>query len=341
MRKSIIALGLISFYSHAELSISGIIDLNIESISSEGKTIQRISGGGLSTNRIQFNWKETINENIKINAVYEAMYSPHTNDPVGTREGYLQLISQEWGTLSLGRQDTPSAAIYGYADPLFGNDYSVVNNVGVFYAPWREDKSLLYISPRKSGFQLRAMATSGNEDDNQDGRVYSIGIDYWNNSPWYFGAAVDRKYQVNIHDDEQMEHSNDIYLSTVYSFEKTDLMMIYHHYQGYYAYPPYVDFNSRGHDLQLGVRHNFKEKHNLGLSLIYKDDFKQDALSDAIGINLGYIYNLSDKADLYGIIGYVHHRQDSEVRYPISWNAGNPLSDENPGGIQLGMRYRF
>lgn len=341
MRKLLFILPLVSGYCHAEFGIGGKIDLTYEVARSGGDTLDRITGAGLSTNRIQFNWKQKLTEDLSLKAIYEASYTAHAEDPTGRREAYFQIISERFGILSAGKQDTPSANSYGYADPLFGNEYSMINNVSVFYAPWREDDSLMYISPRINGYQFRGMATLGENDGSRDGVVYSTSIDYWNESPWYFAAALDRKYQRNLWDKYTMEQATDAYLTAVYSVGTTDWTAVYHRYVGYYAYAPWVDFDSNGSDLQLGVRHNFAKKHNLAFSVVYKDDRKEEALSDATGINLGYIYNYTSQIDLYGVYGYIHHNKDSEVRYPVSWNLDNPLPDENPQGLQMGIRYTF
>lgn len=352
MRKLLLLLPLVSGYGQAvEFDVSGVIDVTYEMARSGGDSVDRMTGGGLSSNRVQFKAEQEVNEDIQLKAVYEAKYNPHSDDDIGKREVYAQVISKRWGTLSVGQQDTPSANSYGYADPLYGNDYSLVNNVSVFYAPWREDHSLMYISPRFAGYQFRGMATQasasdgveheGEDDGSRDGQVYSVSVDYWADSPWYFAAALDRKYQRNLRDKHHMEQSTDAYLTAVYSMGKTDLTAIYHRYVGYYAYAPWVDFASNGSDLQLGMRHNFLDKHNVAVSLIYKDDRKDEALSDATGVNLAYIYNYDKNIDLYGVYGYIHHKRDSDVRYPISWNLESPLPDENPAGLQLGMRVKF
>lgn len=341
MRKLLLALPLVSGHAFAGIEISGIIDVTYEVATSGGDTVERVTGAGLSANRIQFKADQALTDDLAVKGVYEAMYNPHSDDDMGKREAYAQIISKRWGTLSAGRQDTPSANAYGYADPLFGNEYSLINNVSVFYAPWREDRSLMYISPRIEGFEFRGMATQGEKDGSRDGRVYSVALDYWADSPWYFSGALDRKYQRNLWDKDSMEYATDLYLTAVYSMGKTDLTAVYHRYTGYYAYAPWVDFESNGSDLQLGLRHNFGNKHNVAVSLIYKDDRKDEALSDAAGINLGYIYNYDENIDLYGVYAYIHHKRDSDVRYPISWNLESPLSDENPEGMQLGVRFKF
>lgn len=117
MRKLLLALPLMSGACYAEFKVSGVVDLTYEVARSGGDTVDRLTGAGLSSNRIQFKYFQEVTDDIKLNAVYEAMYNPHSDDSTGKREVYYQVISERWGTLSAGRQDTPSANSYGYADP--------------------------------------------------------------------------------------------------------------------------------------------------------------------------------------------------------------------------------
>lgn len=353
MRKFLLALPLVSGYACADIAdlkdvsgidvieLSGVIDVNYEVAESGGYTEERVNGGGLSANRLQLQMQEAVTDDLSLNWVYQAQYNPHSDDDIGKRETYFEVTSKRWGTLSAGRRDTPSANSYGYADPLYNNDYSLISNVMVFYAPWREDGLLMYISPRINGYEFRGGVSEGEDDGSRDGQVTSISVDRWTDSPWYFSAGLDRKYQRNLWDKHTMEQSTDAYLTVVYSMGLTELSAVYHRYVGYYAYAPWVDFESNGNDLQLGMRHNFGNKHNATASFIYKDDRKDDALSDAAAISLGYIYNYDKNIDLYGVYAYIHHKRDSEIRYPVSWSLDNPLPNENPQGMQLGVRIKF
>lgn len=324
----------------AQVTLSGFIDTNLESIRSGGQRITRMSAGGLNTNRIQFRTEEDLGGGLRVKGIHEMTFSPNTGAAAAPRETYVQLSNPAWGDISLGRQNITSYWIYGYADPAFAADYSMLNNMVVFYAPWRESNAVSYNSPRVAGFQFKATATTGKEDFTSNGRVTSIGVDY-RDGPLYLGVASDRKHQVNIRKPGQIETSTDSYLSAVYRVGGHDLTAVLHHYSGYYAYPPYVDFNTSGHSIALGARFNFGEQHRVHVTLARRNDDKNDSLADATGLLIGYMYNLSKRTTLYANYGAIQHSQASKVRYPLSWTAATPLSDENPRGMQFGIRHAF
>ncbi|WP_077035772.1 porin [Pelomonas sp. KK5] len=324
----------------AQVTVSGFVDANLESVSSGGKTIKRVSSAGLNTSRIQFKAEEDLGGGLSAKGVYEITFGADTGVQGTPRESYVQLAHKDYGDISLGRLNLTSYWIYGYADPTFSADYSLISNMMVFYAPWRESNAVQINTARVGGFQLRSTMTAGKEDGTKNGRVTSFGVDY-RNGPLYAGLVTDQKHQVNIFNASKMESSRDSYLSVVYRLGAHDLTAVLHHYSGYYAYPPYVGFTSSGNTIQLGARINFDERNRLFVSLVRRNDANDTSIADATGLVVGYQYNLSKKTTLYGVVGSIRHKEDTPVRYPISWGAANPLNNENPHGAQLGIRVAF
>lgn len=326
--------------AQAQVTVSGFVDLNVESISSGGKTIKRVSSAGLNTSRLQFKAEEDLGGGLKAKAVHEITFGADTGVMGNPRETYVQLAHKDYGDISLGRLNLTSYWIYGYADPTFSADYSMLSNVMVFYAPWRESNAVQYNSPRFNGFQLKGTVTAGKEDGTKNGRVTSFGVDY-RGGALYLGAATDRKQQVNIFKPGQIESSTDTYLSAVYRLGAHDLTAVVHHFSGYYAYPPYVDFRTSGNSLAIGGRFNLDDRNRIYVSVVRRNDSKNTDLADGTGLVVGYMHNLSKRTTLYATVGTVRHSQASDVRYPLSWSAANPLNNENPRGLQIGMRHGF
>lgn len=324
----------------AQVTLSGFVDLNLESIKSGGHRVTRVSSGGLNTSRLQFRADEDLGGGLRARAVHEMTFTADTGALGTPRETYVQLAHPDWGDVSLGRVNLSSYWMYGYADPAFAADYSMLSNVMVFYAPWRESNAVAYNSPRVGGFQFKGTVTAGKEDGTRNGRVTSLGVDY-RDGPIYVGLASDRKSQVNIRDASKMESSTDTYLSAVYRLGAHDLTAVLHHYAGYYAYPPYVDFNSKGNSFALGGRFNLDERNRIHVTVVRRNDNNNQALTSATGLLVGYMHNLSKRTTLYANYGTVRHKQNSAVRYPLSWGAATPLSGENPQGVQFGMRHAF
>jgi predicted porin len=312
----------------------------MESITSGGKTLKRLNSGGLNTSRLQFKADEDLGGGLRARAVHEITFGADNGVMGNPRETYVQLAHKDWGDISLGRLNLTSYWIYGYADPTFSADYSMISNVMVFYAPWRESNAVAYNSPRVNGFQFKGTVTAGKEDGSKNGRVTSFGVDY-RGGPLYVGVATDRKQQSNIFQASKMESATDTYVSAVYKLGAHDLTAVLHHFNGYYAYPPYVDFRSSGNSLAIGGRFNIDDQNRIYVSVVRRNDSKNTDLADATGLVIGYMHNLSKRTTLYATVGKVRHSQDSDIRYPLSWSAANPLSNENPHGLQLGIRHGF
>lgn len=326
--------------AQAQVTLSGFVDVNVESISSGGKTIKRLSSGGLNTSRLQFKADEDLGGGLRARAVHEMTFGADTGAMGNPRETYVQLAHKDYGELSMGRLNLASYWIYGYADPTYSADYSMVSNIQVFYAPWRESNALGYNSPRVGGFQFKGTLTAGKEDGSKNGRVSSFGVDYWGGA-LYVGLASDRRYQKNIFAAGKMESATDTYLAAVYKVAGHDLTAVVHHFSGYYAYPPYVDFRTSGNSLQLGGRFNIDAQNRIYASVVRRNDKSNTDLADATGLVLGYMHSLSKRTTLYGTVATVRHSQDSDVRYPLSWSASGPNGNENPRGLQLGIRHAF
>src|SRR5450830_1466714 len=300
------------------VKISGFVDINLEHLSTPKNSVNRISSGGLNASRLVFSGDEDLGGGSKAFFTHEMQFSADTGAGPTPRQSFVGLTGS-WGTISMGRQNTPSYWIAGYADPSWSADYSLVSNMQFFYAPYRENNSLAYNTPRVGGFMGRFMVTAGQEDGSSNGRYVSTAIEY-REGPLFAGAVSDLKYNKNGFG----------------SFEPT---FIYHTYNGYYAYPPYVGFNASGWDAQAGMRWQITDRHRVFASFVVKKDDKNVAMSDAKGMLLGYGYNLSKRTDLYANYGRINVKNNTTVAYPMTFNTST--SPEPNSGIQLGIRHAF
>lgn len=330
---------------HAQATISGYVDAAVEQIKSGGKTLKRVTSGGLTTSRVEFTAQEDLGGGLSAKIRHEMILKTDTGAmDSNSRETYVQLAHKEWGDLNLGRLNLSSYHLYGYADPSFGSAYSPVNNVMVFYAPWRESNAISFNSVRVNGFQFRATLTAGKEesDNKKNGRVTSLALSYAN-GPLYIGLATDTQDKTNIWDKTKSknESSRDTYLAAIYRIGGTELTGILHGYRGYYAYPPYVDFNTHGHSLQLGARVDLGQGWRLFGSVVRRDD-ATGALADATGIAVGALYNFSKRTTVYATYGTVRNGAagSAGAEYPIDWGL-TPKAGENPSGLQIGLRHAF
>jgi len=319
----------------AEVRLSGIADVYVERLRGDQTHKTRMSSNGLSSSRIVFSGDDDLGAGNSAFFRYEMQYMVDTGEQKNARESLVGL-SGPWGSFSMGRQNTPSYWIAGYADPTWSMDYSVVSNMQFFYASFREDNSVAYNTPRLRGFMGRFMVTAGKEDGGRDGRFVSSGIEY-REGPLFAGAASDLKYRKDIHSGE-MRSSRDNYFALAYQVGNIEPSLIYHRYDGYYSYPPYIGFDVRGWDVQLGARWDITGLHRLVFSFVHKKDARNIHISDANGYALSYQYLLSKQSRLYLNHGRIHMKNKTEVAYPITWNDNGPVSNK---GTQIGIRHTF
>jgi len=340
------ALSLACAPAMAQVTISGYVDAALEHISSGGKTVNRVTSGGLTTSRLEFTAKEDLGNGLSAKIRHEMVIKPDVGTmDANSRETYIQLAHKDWGDINLGRLNLSSYNLYGYADPSYGSAYSPVNNMMVFYAPWRESNAISFNSAKfAGGFQVRATVTAGKEesDNSKNGRVISVGASYWG-GPLFFSVANDIHNKTNIWDKSKKtnETSRDTYVSAVYRVGQFDLTAILHDYNGYYAYPPYVDFQTHGKSLQLGTRISVNDQIRLFASMVRRDD-ATGALADSTGVTLGATYHFSKRTTLYATYGTVRNGTPGSAgaEYPIDWGL-SPKSGENPEGYMVGLRHAF
>lgn len=322
------------------VTISGVIDVNVESLSTNKEKVTRVSSGGLSQSRLEFSGTEDLGDGNQAFFLHQMQFAADTGVGPTPRETYVGLRGN-WGQLALGRQNTPSYWIAGYADPSWSGDYSRVSNNQFFYAPWRESNAVSYNTPVFGGFKGRFMATTGQETPDHNGRVISTGIEY-RDGPLYVGLVSDHKDMKNI-GSPKIEGSRDNYLAATYRLNAgagmVEPTLIYHTYNGYYAYPPYVGFQTKGWDLQLGARWKIDNVNGVYISYVHRHDDVGRDLTDANSWLLGYNYRFSKRTDAYINYGRVLTQGSPKVPYPLTFSYnGNGNPDR---GTQIGIRHSF
>ncbi|RKF34499.1 porin [Paraburkholderia fungorum] len=329
--------------AHAQSSVwlSGYVDMNIEHLISSGSggNVTRMSSGGLNNSRFNLSGVEDLGGGNKAVFTIEPMFSANTGvQSTQFRQSFVGLKGN-WGEVTMGRQFTPSYWIAGYADPSWAADFSMVNNMEFFYASYRVDNAIQYKTPTFYGFTGRIMATTGVGDSTRAGRFLSTSIDY-RHGPIFLGAVSELQYTRDIFKSSQIHSSRDNYFSAVYKFGGFEPTFIYHTYNGYYAYPPYVAFNSQGWDAQIGARWNIDGRNRLYLSVVHRHDDNNTSISSATGGVIGYIYGLSKRTDLYATFAHVKSQHDVPIPYPVTFQV-YPNGGQNPSGFQFGIRHAF
>jgi predicted porin len=329
--------------AHADstVTLSGFVDLNIEHLISSGPaSVTRMTSGGLNNSRFNLSGVEDLGGGNKAVFTVEPMFSADTGvQSPQFRQSFVGLKSANLGEVTLGRQFTPSYWIAGYADPSWAAAFSMVNNMEFFYASYRVDNAIQYKTPTLYGFTGRVMYAFGAEDSTRAGRFLSVGVDY-RNGPLFLGAVTEQQYTRNIFQPKQIPSSRDNYFSAAYRFGGFEPTAIFHTYNGYYAYPPYVAFSSSGWDVQLGARWNIDGRNRLYASVVHRHDDNNKSITSATGFVVGYLYGMSKRTDLYATYAHIQNQNKVPIAYPVTWSS-NPSPGQNPSGFQLGIRHAF
>lgn len=346
MKRNLIAAGALlcvcaTAQADSRVWLSGYVDLNISHLISSGNgTTTRMSSGGLNNSRFNISGVEDLGDGNRAVFTIEPMFSADDGKQATQfRQSFVGLKSDKLGEITLGRQFTPSYWIAGYADPSWAADFSMVNNMEFFYASYRVDNAIQYKTPSFFGFTGRAMYATGLEDTTRAGRFLSTSLEY-RSGPLFLGAVSELQYTRDIFNSSRINSSRDNYFSAVYKIGGFEPTAIFHTYNGYYAYPPYVAFNSRGWDAQLGARWNIDGRSRVYASAVYRHDDNNTKVSNAVGFVEGYIYGLSKRTDLYATVAHIKLKNNVSVPYPVTWQA-YPNAGQSPTGFQIGIRHAF
>ena len=148
--------------------LSGYVDMSIKHLRSSGPgSTTRMSSGGLNNSRFNLSGVEELGDGNKAIFTIEPTFSANNGQQAAQFRQSFVGLKGAWGELTLGRQFTPSYWIAGYADPTWAAEFSMVNNMQFFYAPYRTDGAVQYKTPAFHGLSGRFMMSNGEGDSSK------------------------------------------------------------------------------------------------------------------------------------------------------------------------------
>lgn len=183
------------------VSVYGIVDLGIAISDNEnGSTGSRLNSGGLQGSRLGFRGREDLGGGLKAEFVLEAGLNVDDGTTVGTaffhRVSVLRLISQDYGSVTLGRQYTPSyialvdaglapnlgsvpSAHDGIPGYIQGQGMTAAGRFNNGMSSHRVNNGLQYASPEMGGLSFSALYAFGEvSGNNKAGRVLGVAAKY-------------------------------------------------------------------------------------------------------------------------------------------------------------------
>lgn len=380
MKKSLIALACLSAMTSgalaAEVELYGTVDTYIAVNHQGGETSTSLRSGGASASFWGIKGSEEISSDLQAIFKLESAFLADTgafpegaNGALFSREAWVGLHSNTWGTLSFGRQYTPHFLTWAMTDPT---DLSLGSSYSPFFFPMptgvngevgdslvRHNNSLLYVSPRMAGVQLFAYAALGEETDSdgnitgsEDGNVYNIAANYVN-GPLFVMASVlyqdysgnqktNLGYQLDGSEDPvpgQQDNGHGMYynLGVTYDFGVTKLSgaFMYKDGEDTVAVPNFWVAQIGAATPMLGGRWSVSAS-------MLSNETQDDA--DAYSLGTRFDYPLSKRTKVY--VGYEVVFNDDNAKYSVEAGPDSSLHyinelGQTQGQFFMGINHKF
>ena len=213
----------------SNVEIYGMMDSYVEAYSNGDTTTARLSSGGAGGSRLGFRGTEQIGGGLEAfyNLEMGLLSDSGTSTPEGNSSGWLFQrgayvgLRDTWGTLSMGRQYTPTFTALVSMDPT---GLALGSAIGSFTSPMdrgvnggfgpdgstRMNNSLVYVSPNMAGFQLTVMGALGEkQNSNTQGNYYGANLRYVNGNLNMILAAAAHKAMYHVNDEGHNYMGND------------------------------------------------------------------------------------------------------------------------------------
>lgn len=324
MKKSLLVLTLLGAFagaSHAQSSVTvyGIVDL---AVSSErgAATVTRLQSGVQSGSRLGFKGIEDLGGGLS--AIFQ-LENGFTADTGSAAQSNLLFgrrstvgLTGEFGTLNLGRRNTPYFNAMDSVDPMSvgfaGNATNLFASTGI-----RMNNSIIYTSPNFNGVTGEIAYGVGEVEGNNSGnRQIGASVAYVN-GPISVALAHHDTNNATATDD-----SKNTVVTGKYDFGMAIAHLAYAHNRGMGT----IDSN----DLLVGATIPFGV-HSIMASYIRKND-KSIANADAKQAALAYTYALSKRTNFYTSFAKINN--DNTATYKTNGNVGDRE-------FNLGIRHKF
>ncbi|THF57649.1 porin [Pseudothauera rhizosphaerae] len=343
MQKKLIALavaGLVSApaFAQSNVTIYGVVDIGVDHRSGSDTYDSRtaLDSGLQSGSRIGFRGVEDLGNGLKASFVLEQSIKADLGEGSGyTRQSFLAL-SGGFGTVALGRQETPQHRFVDAIDPFGGGTVGQANGVYAKTAD-RLNNVFAYVTPDFGGFSLTAAYTlNGTADESAitkgqpdtDLEVFALHPVY-KNGPLHVGLNY-------IHTEAEAatgDRESDTWeLGAAYDFGAVRLSALYGEID-YDNDANYGDDTRKQWMVGASVPVGSAGKFAVSYVTAEFDDLDREGKQIAVG----YFHDLSKRTNLY--VAYA--KRSDEILFKTS---GSGAVDNGTGyekGFNLGIRHKF
>ncbi|MGX9218203.1 porin [Massilia varians] len=340
MKKKSLAIAMLSLLplaaaqAQTSVQIYGIADasVGIEDTDAPGEDSRTvISSGTQSTSRIGFRGTEDLGNGLKALFNIEAgvALDSGAQDAAGTFQRRAVVgLQGSFGTVTIGREYGPIAAVAQSADPLGHGFYgSTLTSFGNGRLTRRLSNSVNYKSNDLSGLTFLAAYSAGErQTDDPSGNLVGAAVEY-KNGPLYLGAGYQQTERLATGDDKEYA------LGAGYNFGAFDLRAAYLEADPTGANNEYK-FITLGGVFTSGPNKFYLSGHQQKLETGAKGN----------GFSVAYSYTLSKRTNLYSSYGRV--RNNGRAAFGLA-SAGGTFAPPatalgaDPSVFNVGVRHSF
>lgn len=317
--------------AQSSVTVYGIMDAAISAEDTGAPNGDRtvLNSGNQSSSRLGFRGTEDLGHGLKALFNIEAGVSIDTGAADSALFGRRAVVGLQggFGTLTIGREYTPIAAIAGMSDILGQGFYG--SNLSAFTSnrlTRRQSNSVNYKSNNMGGFVAQAMYGAGEKTTGPSGNIMGAALQYAN-GPLTIGGGVHVLERLATGDDKEYA------FGVAYKIGKVEV-------KANYLVGDQTGANNEFEQINLGAAMGF------GASKVYAN-VQQNRLENGAkgnGFTLAYTYNLSKRTNVYA--SYANLRNNSNGVFGLNSSSTNvtppaTAPGADPSALTLGLRHTF
>ncbi|UIN19393.1 porin [Herbaspirillum frisingense] len=338
---SSLALGLLCLSGGAQgqsgVVIYGVIDAGValETSRHAAGSSRALLTGGSSSSRLGFRGSEDLGNAWKAIFTLESGFSPDDGNLaqgglLWGRKSFVGL-SSPYGTLTLGRQDSPLYEYSAAMDPVSGA--LAFTRIFTLTSRYRRDNNTVkYASPTMYGFKGQLAYSFGEKAGSRaSGRILSAGLNYTRGDS---SSSLSMQHVNNQPDKGSgIKTTRLLIIGTRYDFQVAALSLM--------AQTNKSNEGSKAidsHDLLLGVSVPMGSHKFTGSVIAHQD--RRLASGSARQLGLGYSYAMSPRTSLYAGISHITNKEKARFGLvPVA--EGGAMDGADPKLYMAGMKHVF
>ncbi len=317
--------------AQSSVTVYGIMDAAVSREDTGAPDGERtaINSGNQSSSRLGFRGTEDLGNGMKALFNIEAGVSLDTGAGDSALFGRRAVVGLEggFGTLTIGREYTPIAAIAGMSDILGQGFYG--SNLSAFTSgrlTRRQSNSVNYKSHKMGGFVANAMYGAGEKSSGPSGNIMGGALQF-SSGALSIGGGVHVLERLDSGDDKEYA------LGMAYKMGQVELKANY-----LIANP--TGANNEFEQFNVGAAMGF------GASKVYAN-LQQNKLENGAkgnGFTLAYSYSLSKRTNVYA--SYANLRNNAQGVFGLNSSSTNVTPPAtalgaDPSALTLGVRHTF